>query len=303
VRTWLLLLSLSLCAFGQTPKDVRLNRVIELFEKGTPPLGIFVFNPSVRTAASLSPALDFIIIDMEHSPFDPTRLESFLLAMTNKQRILAKGNLQMDVVPIVRLPANGRERSEFLIKQVLDLGVFGVVVPHVNNAEDALAAVQAMRYAQLQGVPDFRPLGHRGVSYGWAARYWGLSGAEYAERADVWPLDPRGELLLWVMIESADAVANVRSILKTPGVSGAFVGPSDLAFSMGVPIGDKRVDQAIAKVVDVCKETGVACGTLVSGNEVANSLKQGFRFLAVGSDGGLSSGVQRALDIGRGKTR
>jgi 4-hydroxy-2-oxoheptanedioate aldolase len=307
MKTWLLLplllLSLSLCAPGQTPQGVRLNRVIELFQKGVPPLGVFVSNVSVRGAASLSPELDFIIIDMEHSPIDMTRLESYLLAMTNKQRIVKKGNLQMDVVPIVRLPANGRERSEFLVKQVLDLGVFGVIIPHVNNAEDALAAVQAMRYPQLQGTPDFRPLGHRGVAYGWAARYWGLTGAQYAAKADVWPLDPDGELLLWPMVESAEAVENIRPILKTPGVSGVFVGPSDLAFSLGVPLGDPRVEQAIAKVTAACKETGVACGTLTSENEVAARLKQGFRFLAVGGEGGLSGSVQRALQIGRGKNQ
>ena len=307
MKTWLLLplllLSLSLCAPGQTPQGVRLNRVIELFQKGVPPLGVFVSNVSVRGAASLSPELDFIIIDMEHSPIDMTRLESYLLAMTNKQRIVEKGNLQMDVVPIVRLPANGRERSEFLVKQVLDLGVFGVIIPHVNNAEDALAAVQAMRYPQLQGTPDFRPLGHRGVAYGWAARYWGLTGAQYAAKADVWPLDPDGELLLWPMVESAEAVENIRPILKTPGVSGVFVGPSDLAFSLGVPLGDPRVEQAIAKVTAACKETGVACGTLTSENEVAARLKQGFRFLAVGGEGGLSGSVQRALQIGRGKNQ
>lgn len=296
------LLALSGQAFAQTKNKERLNRVVELLEKGVPPLGIFVANVSLRSAASLgSSPLDFIIIDMEHSPYDPSRLEIFLLGMINKRRILEKNNLQMDVVPIVRLPGNGRERLDFMIKQVLDLGAFGVIVPHVNNAEDALAAVRALRFPQLKSAPDHEPNGRRGVGYGRAAAYWGLTGQQYSTVADVWPLDPAGELLLWPMVESAEAVENIREILKTPGVSGVFVGPSDLAFSLGVPLGDPQVEVAIAKVVTACKETQVPCGTLTGESGVASRLKQGFRFLAVGGDGGISAGVQRALRIGRGK--
>lgn len=287
---------------AQPKETTRLNRLVELFEKGVPPLGVFVSNISARAAASISSSpLDFVIIDLEHNPYDPERLENYLLGMTNKARILQKGNLQMDVVPIVRLPANGRERSEFLIKQVLDLGAFGVIVPHVNNAEDALSAVQAIRFPQRAGAPDYEPRGHRGVGYGWASRYWGLAGPQYGEKADLWPLDPAGELLFWPMVESAEAVANVRSILKTPGVSGVFVGPADLAYSLGVPIGDRQAEEAIAKVVAACKESGVPCGTLTGEGGVAGRLKQGFRFLAVGTDSGLPGGVQRALQIGRAR--
>lgn len=300
MRTAALLFFLVFTAGTQSGREIRLNRTIELLEKGVPPLGVFVSNLSVRGAASMaSSSLDFIIIDLEHSPGDLSRLETYLLGMTDKQQIAARGSLQMNVTPIVRLPANARERSEFLFKQALDLGAFGVLVPHVNNADEALAAVQAARFPQLQGAPDFNPAGHRGVGYGWAARYWGLPGPQYSARADVWPLDPAGELLLWLMVESVDSVSNIRSILKTPGVSGVFVGPSDLAFSMGVPLGDKRVEAEIAKVVAACKETGVPCGTLTSGKEVTGRLQQGFRFLAVGGDSGIPAGVQRSLDDAR----
>ena len=297
---WLLFFCLGVTSFGQAPQEVRLNRAIELFEKGLPPLGIFVSNLSVRGAASMaSSSLDFIIIDLEHSPADLSRLETYLLGMIDKQRIVSKGNLQMGVVPIVRLPSNARERSESLFKQVLDLGAFGILVPHVNNAEDALAAVEATRFPQLQGAPDFRPAGHRGVGYGWAARYWGLTGPQYSAKADVWPLDPAGELLLWLMVESVEAVKNIRPILKTPGVSGVFVGPSDLSFSMGVPLGDPRVEEEIAKIVAACKETKVPCGTLTAEKEVSDRLKQGFRFLAVGADSGISASVQRSIEAAR----
>jgi 4-hydroxy-2-oxoheptanedioate aldolase len=296
---FLVLLAVPALVWGQQDQS-RLNKLPEMFQKGEPPLGIFVSNVSTRGAASLaSSSLDFVIIDMEHSPFDMTRLEQYLLGMIDKGRILKKGSLAPDVVPIVRLPANARERVQYMTKQVLDLGAFGVLVPHVETAADALAAVRAARFPQREGAPDFEPPGQRGVGYGWAARYWGLPGAQYAAKADIWPLDPSGEILLWCMIESRQAMENIRAIAATPGVSGLFVGPSDLSFSLGVPPSDPRVEEAIRKVLAACKETGVPCGTLTSEDGVAARLEQGFRFLAVGGDGGIPAGVERGLRIGR----
>jgi len=277
----------------------RINKFVALMEAGKPAFGIFSSNVSPRTGASVAGSgLDFVIIDLEHSPYDVTRLEGYLLGMLNKAEIMKNG-LQPRTVPFVRVPAAGREQLQFVIKQVLDLGAMGLVVPHVETAAEAKAMVQASRFPQLKGVPDYEPIGKRGVGYGWAARYWGLPGGEYAKRADLWPLDPQGELVLWVMIESDLAVENCREIAETPGIGGLFIGPSDLAFAMGVPLGDPAVEEAIEKVAAIAKETGVPLGTLCSGKDVERRLSQGFRFLAVGGDGGLSGSVQEAVKTGR----
>ena len=288
-------------SLAQTGSTSRLNKVIGLLEKGEqPPLGIFASNISARSGASVaSSAVDFVIIDLEHSPYDPTRLEAYLLGMIDKRRIASSGGLQPAVTPLVRLPANGREQVEYMIKQVLDLGAMGVVVPHVRNPADALAAVQAMRYPQPKGDHAAAPEGRRGVGYGWAVRYWGVAAKDYVAKADLWPLDPHGELLLWCMVENAEAVANIDEIAATPGVSGLFVGPSDLAVSLGVAESDPEVEAAILKIAGACKAAGIACGTLVSAGGVSARLQQGFRFLAVGSDSGINSGVAEALRIGR----
>lgn len=123
------------------------------------------------------------------APEDITGLENYLLGMTNKQAIQQFGALQPRVVPFVRIPAAGRERCDFMLKQVLDAGAMGVIVPHVDTAEQALAVVQACRFPQMENAPDFEPAGKRGVGYRYAARYWGLTPTEYAERADLWPFD------------------------------------------------------------------------------------------------------------------
>lgn len=282
-------------ALADDEKPQRLNRFVELMENEKPAIGIFSSNVSTRNGANIAGSgVDFVIVDLEHTPYDLTRLEGYLLGMVDKAQI-AKNGLQPRTVPIVRVPATGREQLQFILKQVLDLGPMGVVVPHVETADDARAMVQACRFPQLKGAADFEPEGKRGVGYGWAARYWGLPGAEYSARADLWPLDPQGELVLWVMIESTTAIENCKEIAETPGVGGLLIGPGDLAFSLGVPLGDPAVDEAIEKIVAATKDTGVRLGTVCGAGEVEKRLNQGFHFLAVGGDGGLTNSVQQAL--------
>ena len=294
----LLFVTVSLSSAQDKPAE-HINPYIALMESGKPAFGVFSSNVSLRAGASMSGSgLDFVIVDMEHSPFDPTRLESYLVGMTDKGSILKNG-LKVKTAPFVRVPAAGREQLQFILKQVLDLGPLGVVVPHVDTAEDARAMVQACRFPQPKGVPDYEPQGKRGVGYGWAARQWGISGGEYADRADLWPLDPKGELVLWVMIESEPAVENIRAIAAVPGIGGLFIGPSDLAFSLGVPLGDPAVETAIETIVAAAREAKIPLGTLCGGNEVEKRLAQGFQFLAVGSDGGVSGSVQDAVKKGR----
>jgi 4-hydroxy-2-oxoheptanedioate aldolase len=283
-------------AVGNVP---RLNRVVELMEKGEPALGIFSFDLSPRTGAWIaSSKLDFVVVDLEHSPYDMSRLEAYMLATVDKRQILQKGSLQPNVVPIVRIPTPGREHLLSVIKQVLDLGPMGILVPQVENAEDARAAVRACRYPQPKGSAHFEPAGLRGVGYSWAARQWGLPGSEYVQKADLWPLNPKGELLLWLMIETRQAVENIREIVTVPGISGLFIGPSDLSFALGVPPGSPEVEDAMAKVLAVCREAKIPCGTFDS--QVKKRLQQGFQFVAVGADAGISAGVQESLKQGEG---
>lgn len=278
----------------------RLNKLVELFAAGKPAYGIFATSLSTRSAVALARSpLDWVIFDLEHSPFDLTRLESYLFAMTNRQRILEKGNLQPDVVPLVRIPANGREQQQFQIKQALDLGVFGVVTPHINTPEQARNAVASARFPQMRGVADFEPAGQRGVGYGFPAYMWGLPADEYARRADLWPLDPQGELLLVTMIESREALERLDSILATPGLGAVFIGASDLAFSLGLPDGHPEVEGYVARITEACVRKHIPVGGFTGSGDIAARLEQGWQFMALGSDSGLSAGVTNALAAGR----
>jgi 4-hydroxy-2-oxoheptanedioate aldolase len=203
--------------------------------------------------------LDYILIDMEHGPLNVEELQVFLMGMTDKQAILRKGNLQPDVVPFVRIPQYGRESLMFIVKQVLDVGVFGIMFPHIDTADQARIAVQSSRYPQKSGAPDMEPLGLRGNSPGNAVWYWGLPGREYADRADAWPLDPHGELLLAFQIESMEAVNNIDSILAVPGVGVIFIGPNDLSYHLGNAgnADTPEEEAAIQKVLQACLKKNV----------------------------------------------
>ena len=294
----MLVVSLPAGVFAQS--DARLNKLIELFENDQPAFGLLSFDYSLNNARSMaSSGLDFILIDMEHAPFDVERLRQFLLGMTNKRSIMAKGNLQPDVVPFVRIPAaGGTEELIAQAKQVLDVGVYGIMFPAIHNREQAELAVRATRYPQYNDAPDYEPQGLRGRNPSNAAWYWGVR--DYHTRADVWPHDPNGELLAIMFIESPEGVENVEEIITVPGVGGIFIGPSDLSTSMGYTSpAAPEVEAAIQTVLGACLEYDVPCAITTGAGSVQQRIEQGFRFVTVGADGGLSAGASRALGIGR----
>ena len=236
---------------------------------------------------------------MEHAPFDVEKLRQFLLGMTNKREILEKGNLQPNVVPLVRIPAaGGAEELIAQTKQVLDVGVFGVFFPAIHTREQAELAVSATRYPQYNGVDDFEPAGLRGRNPSNAAWYWGIQ--DYHAKADVWPLDPQGELLSMMFIESAEGVENIDEIISVPGLGGIFIGPSDLSTSMGYTSpAAPPVEEAIQTVLQACLDNDVPCAITTGAGSVQERIEQGFSFVTVGADGGLNAGAANALRLGR----
>ncbi|MDE0732166.1 MAG: aldolase/citrate lyase family protein [Gammaproteobacteria bacterium] len=278
----------------------RLNKLIELFENDEPAFGVLSFDYSLINARSLaSSGLDFVFIDMEHAPFDVERLREFLLGMTNKRAIMDKGSLQPDVVPFVRIPAaGGAEELIAQAKQVLDVGVFGIFFPAIHTREQAELAVRATRYPQYNDAADYEPAGLRGRNPSDAVWYWGIR--DYHAKADVWPLDPEGELLAMMFIESAEGAENIDEIITVPGVGGIFIGPSDLSTSMGYASpAAPEVEEAIQRVLQACLDNDVPCAITTGAGSVEERIEQGFSFVTVGADVGLSAGAANALRLGR----
>lgn len=261
---------------------VHLNPVIAKLARGETVYGLInAGDLSLANAREIARApVDFVYADMEHNPMDFAGLNLFLLGMADKETILKKGNLQPNVALMARFPPEA-DQSQWVVKQALDIGLMGVIFNGVDSKEQALTAVRSMRYPKLKGAPYQEPAGIRGFAPANALWAWGLSQAEYERRADVWPLNPEGDLLAVVMIESAAGLEHVDEIAAVPGVGALFVGAgSDLSRSMGVAQPSPELEAAFARILKACTSRNVACA--ISANtaaDIARRVKEGWRII------------------------
>jgi 4-hydroxy-2-oxoheptanedioate aldolase len=261
----------------------RLNGAIRALEQGAPAFVSFT-NSEISGAQTISGApYDAVVFEMEHNPFDILTLRHCLQYLLNRRQIVQSASLAPSVTPFVRIPANGGEMNQWLAKQVLDLGVYGVVWPHVSTVEEARNAVAACRYPRPATAPYYAPPGQRGDAPAAAMRYWGVSQQEYYARADVWPLNPQGEILVVIMCEEVKAIKNLPRILKeVPGIGVVLIGEGDLSQDLGFPrqYEHPAVASAISEILAICKEHQVPCGhPHVDTKNVESLLAQGFRWL------------------------
>ncbi|MAG36588.1 MAG: aldolase [Dehalococcoidia bacterium] len=273
----------------------RVNSVIERLERGEVVFGPFVPAGSIRTATDITASpYDFCVFEMEHNAFDLADLRlslQFLLDRRVVAEVGAAGSVAPAVVPFVRVPPLGRERNLWIIKQVLDIGVYGIVFPTINTVEDAIHALQAARYPQALDAPDREPRGLRGMAAGNPARYWGLDSLDYVDRADVWPHDPQGEILPILQCESAESVENLPAILRAvpkPGV--ILISETDLSASMGFRgAHTTEVEAAVKQAIATCREFGVPYGSpQTSADNIEQRIADGFSLLMPGFGPDLS---------------
>jgi 4-hydroxy-2-oxoheptanedioate aldolase len=246
----------------QTPR--RANRLIESLAAGQPAM----------TGDT------WAFVDREHRPYDIAELRATLTKMLANKN--AQG--QPALAPIVRIPAEGDQDVRWIIKQVLESGAMGIIVPQVENREQALKIIQSMRYPQLKTSKYQDPPGRRGCGCSGGSG-WGLENpADYVRLADVWPLNPEGELLALPMIENPEGVRNINAILDVPGVGGVLIGPTDLTMNYGegrwASAADPKPDTeaAIATVAKACAARKKTCAMVTANDaETKKYLGAGFK--------------------------
>ena len=264
----------------------RLNGVIKALESGKPAFAPFT-SAEVSNALTISGApFDGVVFEMEHNPYDIKALRDCMQYMLNRRQIATSGSIAPAVAPFVRIPPNGGERMQWIAKQVLDIGVYGVVWPHVSTVDEARNAVQACRYPRPREAPYYEPPGQRGDAPRTAARYWGLTDQEYYKKADVWPLNPDGEIVVAIMCEEKRAIANLpRMLEQVQGIGVVLIGEGDLSQDLGYPgqYEHPTVASAINEILAICKQYNVVCGhPHVDTRNVEGLIEQGFRFLMPG---------------------
>jgi 4-hydroxy-2-oxoheptanedioate aldolase len=275
-----------------------LNGAIRALEQGQPTFVTFSPTEIGNAQAIGDAAYDGVVFEMEHGPYDIRALRDCMQYMLNRKQIASSGSLAPTVTPFVRIPPNGGELNQWIAKQVLDSGVYGIVWPHVSTVEDARNAVAACRYPRPKSAAHYEPAGQRGDAPAAAARYWGLTQPEYYTRADVWPLAPDGEVLVVIMCEEARAIGNLRQMLReVPGIGVVLIGEGDLSQDLGFPrqYEHPTVAAAIDEILSICKEAGVPCGhPHVDAGNVERILEKGFRWLMPSPERTF-----RGLELGR----
>ena len=261
----------------------RLNGVIRALEQGQPTFTTFTIADIENALAFSQSKYDGIVFEMEHNPWDIRMLRDCLQYMLNRRQIADTKSVAPAVTPLVRIPPNGGELSQVFAKQALDLGVYGIVWPHISTVEQARNAVAACRYPRLKTAPLYEPAGLRGDGPTAAARYWGLTQQEYYSRADVWPLNPKGEIFVILMIEDTEGIRNLDAILtQVPGIGAILIGEGDLSQELGVPRQYEHTEvlKHMEQVLATCKKHNVPVGhPHVDAANVERVLKEGYRFL------------------------
>jgi 4-hydroxy-2-oxoheptanedioate aldolase len=261
--------------------STHLNPVVAKLAAGKTVYGLITGDMSLANARETARApVDFVYADMEHNPLDFPGLAIFLSGLTDKAAIVAKKSVQPNVALMARFPPEA-DQSQWVVKQALDIGLMGVIFNGVDTKDQAMIAVKTMRYPPMRGSPRREPVGIRGVSTAAASYAWGVSAEEYERRADLWPLNPDGDLLAVIMIESVEGLQNLDAIASVPGVGALFLGAgSDLSRSMGVPISSPEVEAGFQQVLKACKAHKLGCA-ITAGNtsDIVRRVKEGWNII------------------------
>jgi 4-hydroxy-2-oxoheptanedioate aldolase len=292
---------------AQAPKPKRINKAIELLDQGQP---IYYTGSHSGTDGSFEQGVkdaqtwaDYISYDMEHAPFDVKGLSEYMKGLA-KGGPTKSGHRTPAV--IVNVPVNGTDEATvranaWMFHQVLATGVHGILLCHADDPGAVKAFVEAVRLPNnMQGVGKGINEGRRGVhGADTAASIWGVPAGEYLVKADVWPLNPNGELLIGLKLEDKYALANADVNTKVPGIAFAEWGPGDMALSLGVRNTGRgpmpaAMQQARATVLSATKANKIFFLNSMNAGDVIDLIKEGVM---------IGPASQQTAEIGRQYTK
>jgi 4-hydroxy-2-oxoheptanedioate aldolase len=307
--------------------EKKINRAIELlgqdqaiYYSGHHTGHVLTYQQGREDAAIWS---DYINVGMEHGSFDMAGLAEYLRGLVDGGPTRS-GHRTPTVV--VEAPVNGTDElnvrhNAWQFRQILGRGVHGVLLCQAESADAVRAFVESCRYphhlagvdpmlpsprARLDGAVRGRPrdvdgkprlgIGTRGRgSEATAAAIWGIYGDEYLRRCDPWPLNPDGELMLGVKIESPEGVANCEAILAVPGLAFAETGPGDLGLSLGYVTMQRdpfppEMWAARNRVFAAARKNGIAYLEACGPDTIVARLDEGVRVIAGQSEAAATLG-------------
>lgn len=238
---------------------MRANEVREVWAAGRCATNAWCSIGSAYSAEILAASgYDAVTIDLQHGMFGVDTAIGMLQAISTQS-----------ATPMVRVPA----LDDASIMHMLDAGAYGVICPMIDTADQAARLVAACRYPP-RGIRSYGP--SRGLLHG---------GTDYVAHAD-------DTVLVWAMIETRAGLANVEAICATPGLDAIYIGPSDLAADLGVPIGahplPAPLDAAVDAIIDTAHKAGLRVGVFCGNEDMAiDMMRRGVDLVTVRNDAGL----------------
>jgi 2-keto-3-deoxy-L-rhamnonate aldolase RhmA len=297
----------------------RINRCVELLEQNQaiyydgPHSGHVLTHAQGRIDAATW--ADYMNVGMEHGSFDMSGLSEYMRGMADAGPTRS-GHLTPAV--IVEAPVNGIDAAHvrynaWQFRQILGRGVHGILLCQAETSGAVRAFVESCRYphntigvdpkipsprARMEGAKRVTDGGTDSAGRKWlgigtrgrgseatAAPIWGLSSEDYLERCDPWPLNPKGELLLGVKLESPEGIANCDEIVAVPGLAFAEIGPGDLSLSLGYRTIPREpfppeMQAARDRVLAACRRCGVAFLQGCNEDNIVRRIDEGVRVIA-----------------------
>jgi len=299
-------------AVGQAPPHKRLNPVIALLEQNKPVFGVYAPSNGGRRGepAMARPAIDLARDALAYQQADflfsgsleggldrgyPAVAE-FFKAMDESAGTGRPPAFGVTRPMILKIPKIDPDRSKAVenISRELNLGAAGLMFVETESAEEVRQGIAAMRFKSKGGT--------RADDIGTAAAHWNMTADQYRQKADLWPLNPDGELINWTIVESKEGLAHVREIAAVKGIGVLWPGAGTLrgVFSTTNAAGERVLDtagweNAIQQVLSACKEFHVPCGFPANANDIELRMKQGFSvFVMNWGDAGF-----KTVDVGR----
>jgi 4-hydroxy-2-oxoheptanedioate aldolase len=241
------------------PEARRINKCIELLEAGQPIYyaeGSGGYDEGKRLATTWA---DYIWYDLEHQPLDFAQLAAFMRGLVDGGPTPSGHRTPAVIVtlPVLGLDAETMRAGGWMVQQALATGVHGVHLCRARNLEAVREFVRSARFPHHQQAVDELGEGLRGFgSHKTPAKIWGISEEEYLRRADVWPLNPEGELMLGIKIEDRHALENAERSVRGPGITFAEWGPRDMGLSYGILEG--RADPPLPPVLQAAGDRVLA---------------------------------------------
>ena len=282
----------------------RINRAIELLEAGQPIYyaGVHGGLTYENGTAHRDTWADYLMVEFEHGAFNPVGLGEFMRGLVDAG---ATRSGHRTPAVICTLPTDGTDENvmranAWMIKQVLARGAHGILLCHAETPGAVKVFVESSRYPVhdigVSEAPNALSQGRRGAGgQSMAAAIWGVTPQEYVQKADVWPLNPEGEIMLGLKIENRRALANAETSAAVPGIAFAEWGPGDMGMSLGHPDAHDppfppEMSAARARVKAACDAANVFFLNGVRPHDVVERLDEGVM---------VGSATEEAARIGR----